>query len=95
MAATMALPSSVPLATGAVGLGTLFGLQTLVAYQRARSDMFEGVVDNAPLLRLAGPEILHDHLRLGNVSIEDLRGQLREAGVRGADRLSDELIGDP
>ena len=129
MAASMALQSSVTLATGAVGLGTLFGLQALVAFLRTRSDAFEEGVDNSPLLLMAGPEILHDNLRLGNVSLDDLRGKLREAGVvrrdqvlavvlettgdisvltghdraeawlfdgvRGADRLDEELLGGP
>lgn len=127
MAASMALMDSVTLAAGAVGLGTLFLLQAVVAMLRTRSDAFEGAVDNSPLVLMAGPELLHDHLRLGNVSVDDLRAKLREAGVvrrdevrlvvlettgdisvltghepvepwllegvRGADRVADELLG--
>ena len=127
MAASMALLDSVTLAAGVVGLGTLFLLQAVVAVLRTRSDVFEGAVDNSPLLLMAGAEVLEDHLRLGNVSVGDLRGKLREAGVvrrdevqvvvlettgdisvltghdpvepwllegvRGADRLDDQLLG--
>ena len=128
MAASMSLLDTVDLATGLVGLGTLFGLQGLVAMLRTRSDRVEEALDNSPLLLMAGPEVLHDHLRLGNVSVDDLRAKLRENGVvrrdevvavilettgditvltghdrveawlldgvRGADRLDDEMLGD-
>ncbi len=129
MAASMSLMSSVTLASGAVGLATLFGLQTAVAFLRSRTHVFEETVDNSPLLLMAGPEVLHDNLRIGNISVDDLRGKLREAGVvrrdqvlavvlettgdisvltghdraeawlfdgvRGADRLDEELLGNP
>ena len=87
MAASMALLDSVALAAGAVGLGTLFLLQAIVAMLRTRSDAFEQVVDNSPLLLMAGPEVLEDNLRLGNVSIGDLRAKLREAGVVRRDEV--------
>ena len=128
IAASMSVLDTVDLATGAVGLGTLFGLQGLVAFLRTRSDRFEETVDNSPLLLMAGSTVLHDHLHLGNVSVDDLRAKLREAGivrrdevlavilettgditvltghdpveawlldgVRGANRLDEEMIGD-
>ena len=128
MAASMSLLDTVDVATGVVGLGTLFLLQGAVAFLRTRSDQFEELVDNSPLLLMAGPEVLHDNLHLGNVSVDDLRAKLRERGVtrrdevlavilettgditvltghtraeawlldgvRGADRLDEEMLGD-
>ena len=129
VAASMSILDSVSIAAGLVGLATLFALQFVVAFLRSRSDRFEDAIDNAPLLLMAGPEILHDHLRMGNVSLDDLRAKLRESGalrrdqvvavvlettgdmtvlkgderleawlvedVRGADRLEQEVSGEP
>ena len=129
MAASMSVLDSVSIAAGLVGLATLFALQFAVAFLRSRSDGFGDAVDNAPLLLMAGSEILHDHLRIANISEDDLRSKLRESGalrrdqvvavvfettgdmtvlkgderleawlvegVRGADRLDQEVIGEP
>ncbi len=112
-----------------MGLATLYLLQLLVAAIRTRSEAFKQAVDNSPLLLMAGPEILHDNLRMGNISLDDLRSKLRESGalrrdqvvavilettgdmtvlkgqdrveawmvegVRGADRLDREVLGEP
>ena len=87
MAASMSLLDTVDVASGLVGLATLYGLQLLVAALRARWSEFGAAVDNAPLLLMAGPEVLHDNLRLGNISVDDLRAKLRESGAMGRDQV--------
>lgn len=72
---------SIPLAAGAVVLVVLFGLQALVGALRRRGAL-GGVVDNTPLLLMAGPVVLDDALRQARISRAELLGQLRSAGVQ-------------
>ena len=78
--------SSVALANGAATLVMLFGLQAVVAVLRRRG-AFGDLVDNSPLLLMAGPEILDDHLRRARISREELYGQLRSAGVQRLEQV--------
>lgn len=82
IAASTAILDTVSLAAGAVALGTLYLLQAVVARLRVGSRSVQQRVDNSPLVLMAGSEVLHDHLRLGQVTVDDLRAKLREAGVR-------------
>lgn len=79
--------ASIPLADGAAALVLLFGMQAVIAVLRRRG-MFGGLVDNSPLLLMAGPEILDDHLRQARVSREELFGQLRSAGVHSLEEVT-------
>ena len=85
--ASVAVSSTVSIATGATALATLYGLQAVVAWLRVRTQRAERTVDNRPLVLMAGPEVLHDHLALGRVTLDDLRGKLREAGVTRRDEV--------
>lgn len=87
MAASMSVLDSVTIAAGLVGLATLYALQFVVAFLRSRSDRFGDAIDNSPLLLMAGSEVLHDHLRIGNVSVDDLRAKLRESGALRRDQV--------
>ena len=78
---------SVSLADGASALVILFGLQAIVAVLRRRG-AFGGLVDNSPLLLMAGPEVLDDHLQQARISREELFGQLRSAGVHRLDQVT-------
>ena len=78
---------SVALADGAATLVLLFGLQAVVAVLRRRG-AFGGLVDNSPLLLMAGAEILDDHLRQARISREELLGQLRSAGVQRLEQVT-------
>ena len=69
------------LVDGAVALGALFGLQFVVGNLRKRLPGVTGLVDNAPLLLMDGPEVLPDNLRRANMTEADLRAKLREANV--------------
>lgn len=79
--ATVMLTKSVPLARGIVALATLYAAQWTLATLRRRGHLVERAVDNSPLLLMAGPEIIHDHLDHGRVSHSDLIAKLREANV--------------
>ena len=72
---------SVSLSQGAAGLLVLVGLQAALAVLRRRG-VLGGLIDNSPLLAMAGAQVLDGHLRRARVSREELFGQLRASGVR-------------
>ena len=80
------LVGSAPLTAGVLGVAVLFGLQYLVASLRRRG-LFLGLVDNAPILLMAGSEVLEGNLRHARVSREELWAQLRLAGVHRRDQV--------
>jgi len=84
IAATITGNASV--ATGVLALGLLFGLQWTVATLRRR-DLLHGLIDNPPILLMAGPELLEGNLRHARVSREELWSQLRLAGVHSRDQV--------
>jgi uncharacterized membrane protein YcaP (DUF421 family) len=78
---------STALANGAAVLVLLFGLQAVVGVLRRRG-AFGGLVDNRPLLLMAGPEVLDDHLRQARISREELFAQLRSSGVHRLEQVT-------
>ncbi|MEP0546470.1 MAG: YetF domain-containing protein [Rhodothermales bacterium] len=86
LAGTVLTPSP-PLLQALVALATLYALQIGLAAWRARSSTVADVVDNQPVLLMAGRTILHDNLRRVNVSEADLRAKLREANVLSLDSV--------
>jgi uncharacterized membrane protein YcaP (DUF421 family) len=80
------LTGSVPLAAGALGLVVLFALQYLIAVLR-RHDLLGGVVDNRPILLMAGAEVLEDNMRHARMSREELWSQLRLSGVHRREQV--------
>jgi uncharacterized membrane protein YcaP (DUF421 family) len=81
------LVGSAPLAAALLGLAVLYGMQYLVATLRRRN-LLLGLVDNAPILLMAGPEVLEGNLRHARVSREELWAQLRLAGVHRRDQVA-------
>lgn len=77
---------STPLATGALVLLLLYGLQFVVARLR-RAGAFGGAVDNQPLVVLAHGRPLPDALRQARISNEELWSQVRQAGVQRLDQV--------
>lgn len=75
VAPTPALPQA------AVALASLFGVQYVIAAVRKHTEWAEHVVDNEPLVLMAGDCILHDNLRRARVTENDLWAKLREANV--------------
>ncbi len=83
--ASVGLTSS-SLVTGVVSLGTLFGAQAGIALLR-RVAQFSKVVDNEPLLLMAGGRMLSDNLREARITEDDVRAKLREANVLNYEEL--------
>lgn len=69
-----------PLLATLVGVATLFTAQFAVATLR-RHGLLGGSVDNAPLLLMRGPHVLHDNLARARITLADLHSKLREANV--------------
>lgn len=70
-----------PLARSIVALVALFVLQYAFSLIRMRSERMKGIVDNAPVLLMAGREILSENLRKARMTEDDLFSKLREANV--------------
>lgn len=71
---------------GALGPAVLYALQYLVANLRRR-DLLLGLVDNRPILLMAGSEVLEPNLRHAPVGLEELWAQLRMAGVHRREQV--------
>ena len=78
--ASVAVFPGARLVNGIIALGALYAFQALAAVARRRGS-FAAMVDNAPLLLMAGDEVLHDNLSRARVTEDDIRGKLREANV--------------
>ncbi len=70
-----------PLLAGVFGLAVLYGIQYAVSKSRRVTSAIEALVDNEPLLVMAGEEILSDHLDKARMTEDDLRSKLRSSGV--------------
>lgn len=68
-----------PLANGVIALIVLFLLRWFVA--RARRPGLSKLVDNTPILIMAGPEILSSNLKKAKITETDLLQSLRSKGV--------------
>ncbi|MEX2291557.1 MAG: YetF domain-containing protein [Mycobacteriales bacterium] len=77
---------SVPLTAGLLVLALLYALQYVVATLRRRN-LLHGLVDNPPILLMAGPQVLEANLRHARISREELWSQLRLAGVHSRDQV--------
>ena len=80
------LLGTAPLVSGLLALALLFGLQYAVATLRRRN-LLRGLVDNSPILLMAGPQVLEGNLRLARLGREELWAQLRLAGVHRRDQV--------
>ncbi len=78
--------SNSSLLEGAVALATFFGVQSAVALGR-RYHRFSKVVDNEPLVLMAGKRMLSENLDRARVTEDDVRAKLREANVYNYDTL--------
>jgi uncharacterized membrane protein YcaP (DUF421 family) len=80
IASTLLAPDP-PLLQGIAGLFVLFGIQYVIAQARWGSKRIKTLVDNRPLLVMAGPKVITEHLRTARITEEDLKSKLRLAGV--------------
>ncbi len=76
-----------PLVQAVVALGMLYLIQLTVSIFRRRYKSFSNLIDNEPLLIMAGKEIIHENLKKGKLTEADLRAKLREANVIKYDEI--------
>ncbi|MDP9022692.1 MAG: DUF421 domain-containing protein [Actinomycetota bacterium] len=74
------------LLAGVLAIGTFLGAQYVIAQLRSRWT-FSSMVDNAPVVLMAGQEFLHDNLRRARVTEDDVRAKLRKANVYNYDQV--------
>lgn len=80
MMATIAMSKDTSLATGLVGLLAMLIVQRIVSHVRM-NDAASDVIDNSPVLLMAGREVIEENLRKTRISHDDIRAQLRLANV--------------
>ncbi len=73
--------------TGIIGLGVLYGIQFIVSKLRFLTSISGSVVDNHPILLMAGNKILYDNLKKARVTEDDLKSKLRIAGITHPDQV--------
>ena len=76
-----------PLVQGMIALGALYGLQAAASALRRRFERVATLLDNEPILLMAGPEVLHGNLDRAGLTPADLRAKLREANVLRPDQI--------
>lgn len=79
--ASAAISDSTSVPESAVALATVFGLQFGVAWFRKHTRWAEHVVDNEPVVLMAGNQIFRETLARTRVTENDLWAKLREANV--------------
>lgn len=80
LAATL-LTKDPPLVQGIIGLVAIFVIQYLVSWLRRHTSFMSALVDNEPLLLMAGPDILEENLATARLTTHDLYAHLRQAGI--------------
>lgn len=74
------------LADGLAAAGALLLVQASIAYGRIRFAA-SAVVDNQPLLLMAGPTMLEANMRRARVTADDVREKLRQANIHRYDQV--------
>ncbi len=85
--ASILLNKNPSLLTGIVGIASLFAIQFVVSYSRRKFRFLERLVDNRPLLLMAGPVVLQESLDYARITHNDLRFKLRAAGITHPDQV--------
>ena len=79
--ASTIVSASPPLLQASVALASLFGVQFVIALLRKHTSWATHVVDNEPLVLMAGDRMLRDNLKRARVTENDVWAKLREANV--------------
>ena len=82
-----ALGQTPTMAGGIIALATFFVLEALIGSLGAWPPG-ERLINNKPVLLMAGPVFLEDHLRRHRISELELRSRLRQAGIRNDDEVA-------
>jgi uncharacterized membrane protein YcaP (DUF421 family) len=75
------------LLAGVLALAVLFAAHAAVGYLRHHVPMVQGVIDNRPVLLMAGPRLLPANLRRAHTTDDEICQQLRLAGVGSFDQV--------
>ncbi len=86
LGATLSAPTPTVFA-GCFALLCLFVGQWMIAVGRRKSAWVNAVVDNRPILLMAGSTIIDENLKRANVTRSDLYGKLREANALNFDSV--------
>lgn len=85
--ASTVLAKDPALLLSAFSLAVLYGIQYAVSSLRRASARVENLLDNEPLLIMAGNKILSDHLTQARMTEADLKSKLRGAGISHPDQV--------
>ena len=69
------------------GLASLYLLQMALSVVRRRVPGVSALVDNRPILLMAGSRVIDENLGRANITRDDLRAKLREANVIRRDEI--------
>lgn len=75
------LSPTTSIAAGTVTLGALFLLPWGINFLRRRNDRWRSTVDNDPTFLMLDGEVLEENLNREQLTMQDLRAKLRQAGV--------------
>ncbi len=81
------LTSSTSIAQGFIAIGALLGLTYLFSALQKKSETFDDVISNTPLLLMDGPKMLHDNLKSAKIQEAQVIAKLREANVLNYDQI--------
>jgi uncharacterized membrane protein YcaP (DUF421 family) len=76
-----------PLTQGIVALGGLFGLQFIISSIRRRIPRSTSLLDNQPLLIMAGTNVISRNMDRARMSRDDLFAKLRMSGITHVDQV--------
>lgn len=79
--ASTLLSKNPPLAAAAFGLAVLYALQYSVSRARQTFKRVQRLVDNEPIVLMAGAHPIPEHLKMARVTEDDLRSKLRMHGI--------------
>ncbi len=78
----MSVATSNPtLLTGILLIGILYLINFTITYFQFKSEKFRNLTDNTPLLLMKEGEFLKDNMSQAKITMDELRGKLREANV--------------
>ncbi len=79
--ATILVSKDLSVTTGAVALGTLIGMQYVVAWLSVRSQTVRRISRSEPRLLVRNGELLHDAMRAERVNHDEILSAVRKHGV--------------
>lgn len=87
MIASAVVTQRPPILVALAAIAMVYVLQMGVAVLRQHSKRFQALVDNEPLVLMAGRDILEENMRKARVTHDDLRNKLRMQGVTNRDQV--------